>query len=76
MSKAMAQARAMVPVTERLLLTVPEACARAGIPRSRLYLEIAAGHIRSVKIGRLRRIPASALEEWVIQLVGEQTLAS
>lgn len=69
-------ATATVGVTEKLLLTVPEAVARAGIPRSRLYVELAAGRIRSIKVGRARRIPAAALEEWVSRLVEEQALAS
>jgi hypothetical protein len=40
-----------VPVSEKLLLSVPEACARVGLPRSRMYVELAAGRIfsRAVK---------------------------
>ncbi len=61
-----------VPVAEKLLLTVAEACARAGLPRSRIYVELAAGRIFSVKVGRSRRIPASALEAFVGRLIAEQ----
>lgn len=68
-------ATASVAVTEKLLLTIPEAVARVGIPRSRLYLEIAAGRISSVKIGRSRRISASALEAYVARICEEQGAA-
>lgn len=52
---------------ERLLLNVPEAAHRLGISRSRLYEIIGAGDIETVTIGRLRKIPTIALEEYVEQ---------
>ncbi len=67
-------ATASVDVANKLLLTVPEACARAGIPRSRLYQEIAAGRCFSIKVGRSRRIPATALEDYVRRLIEEQVV--
>ena len=50
---------------ERLLLTVPEAALRLGVGRSFLYRLVMAGEVRSVKLGRSRRIPVRALEEFV-----------
>jgi len=52
----------------KLLLTVPEAAARMGIGRSLLYSLVMRGEIRSVTIGRARRIPAAALDEFVAEL--------
>ena len=43
------------------LLDVSEAARRAGIGRSLMYDLIGRGSVRSVKIGRLRRIPADAI---------------
>ncbi len=63
---------AAVPVSEKRLLSVPEACARVGLPRSRMYVELAAGRIFSVKVGRSRRVPAQALEAFVARLIAEQ----
>jgi len=50
---------------ERLLLNVPEAAHRLGISRSRLYQIIGAGDIETVTIGRLRKIPTVALDDYV-----------
>lgn len=51
------------------LLYRPEEGARAlGISRSRLFELMAAGEVQSVQIGRSRRIPRSALEDYVSRL--------
>lgn len=50
---------------ERLLLRVDEAAASLGIAPSRVWAMIANGQIRSVQLGRSRRIPADALREFV-----------
>jgi excisionase family DNA binding protein len=47
------------------LLSIDEAAATLGLGRSLLYAEIAAGRIRSVKVGRRRLIPAGAIAEFV-----------
>ena len=52
---------------ERLLLNVPEAAHRLGISRSRLYEIIGAGDIETVTIGRLRKVPIAALDDYVEQ---------
>jgi len=50
---------------ERLLLTVVEAARRLEISRSRFYELLASGEIDSIHVGRLRRIPADALSDYV-----------
>ena len=52
--------------SDALADTVPVACARLGISRSTLYLEVAAGRLRAVKVrGRtlLRRVDQAAWAE-------------
>jgi excisionase family DNA binding protein len=51
-----------------LLLTVEDAAQRLSIGRTTMYSLISAGAIQSVTIGRLRRIPAECLEEYVAGL--------
>ena len=46
------------------LLSVPEAAEALGIGRTALYAEIQAGRCRSVKVGRRRLVPASALRAY------------
>lgn len=54
------------------LLLKPEEVAEAlGIARTRVYLLLRAGEIRSVKIGKVRRIPVAALQAYVERLQGE-----
>jgi excisionase family DNA binding protein len=57
--------RVKVEPDERLLLTVSEAARRLGIGRSLLYELLADGQIESIHVGRLRRIPAEALVDYV-----------
>ena len=52
----------------RLLLTVEEAAERIGICRSNMFKLIRQGDVKSVKVGRLRRVTPAALEEFVRQL--------
>jgi excisionase family DNA binding protein len=56
---------------QRLLLTPAEAAEAIGVSRSKLYELLGAGQIQSVYVGRSRRIPVTALEEFVAQLAGE-----
>lgn len=51
-------------------LTVAEAARRIGIGRTKLYEYVASGEIPSVKIGRLRRIPAEAVPEFLARRQG------
>jgi excisionase family DNA binding protein len=59
----------------RLLLTVPEAAEALAISRSKLYELLASGAIASVRIDGSRRIPLTALEEYVSRLLAERTAA-
>lgn len=62
----------MTVVQEKLLLTVPEAAARLGVARTFLYARVMRGELASIKLGRARRIPTMALEQFVARLVAEQ----
>jgi excisionase family DNA binding protein len=55
----------------RLILTIEEAAERLGIGRTLMYALVSAGEVESVRIGRLRRIPADALTTYVQGLRGE-----
>jgi len=57
---------------DRLLLTVNQAAGCLSLSRSHLYRYVQTGELRSVKIGRARRVPVSALEEFVQRLQDEQ----
>ena len=45
------------------LLSMEQAAQALGIGRTALYSEIGAGRIRSVKVGRRRLVPSSAISE-------------
>ena len=51
-----------------LLLTVEEAARRLRIGRTLVYQLISSGELESVKVGRLRRVPAECLPEYVATL--------
>jgi len=51
-----------------LLYRPEEAAVQLGISRSKVYLLLRRGEIRSVKIDGLRRIPAAALADYVADL--------
>ena len=53
---------------ERLLYRVPEVAQMLGVSRAFLYREIAAGRLRTVKLGAATRIPAEELLRYVGQL--------
>ena len=52
------------------LLSVDEVAEALNLGRSAVYLELAAGRIRSIKVGRRRLIPAAALAEFVAAQAG------
>ena len=59
------------------LLYKPESAAEhLGIGRSKLFELIAAHEIETVQIGRSRRVPAQALEDYVARLRQQQTTAA
>ncbi len=51
-----------------LLLTVEEAAKRLRLGRTLVYRLIASGELESVKVGRLRRVPAECLPEYIAAL--------
>lgn len=61
--------RGPAPTGHRRLLLRPEEAAQVlGIGRSTLYELMAAGEVESVRIGKSRRIPIAALEDYVERL--------
>jgi len=52
----------------QLLYTIPEVTQMLSLGRTRVYHLIRTGELSSVRIGASRRIPASALEEFVSAL--------
>lgn len=51
------------------LLSVAEVASALGIGRSALYSEIAAGRLRTIRVGRRRLVPASAIAEYITALL-------
>jgi excisionase family DNA binding protein len=60
------------PMPARVLLTVEEAAEQLGIGRTLLYKLIARGEIESIRIGRLRRVPTAAIQDYARRLSGER----
>ncbi|MCX2728804.1 helix-turn-helix domain-containing protein [Saccharopolyspora sp. NFXS83] len=56
----------------RVLLTVEEAAERLGIGRTTTYALVRSGELDSVRIGRLRRIPKEAIDQYAARLVQDQ----
>jgi len=54
-----------------LLITVEEAARRLSIGRSHVYAQMQRGNLRSVRIGRSRRILARDLEGFIQVLLGD-----
>jgi excisionase family DNA binding protein len=53
---------------KKILLAPGEAAVLLGIGKTKLYELLAAGEIESVLIGRCRRIPRPALDDYVVRL--------
>lgn len=51
-----------------VLLTVEEAARRLGIGRTLCFRLISTGQLESVPVGRLRRVPADAVHDYVTRL--------
>ena len=54
-----------LPDPTLVALTVEEAARRLGVGRTTMYALVASGEVPSVTIGRLRRVPAEALKEYI-----------
>ncbi|MGC5029289.1 helix-turn-helix domain-containing protein [Micromonospora sp. DT229] len=57
----------------RVVLTIEQAAERLGIGRTTMYALIKTGQIRTVTIGRLRRVPTFCLDEYVQSLLSNPT---
>jgi excisionase family DNA binding protein len=53
---------------ETVLLKVPEVLERLAISQTKLYELLSSGELRSVKVGRARRIPSHELERFIAEL--------
>jgi excisionase family DNA binding protein len=62
------QSDAAAPPTTPLVLTVEAAAERLGVGRTLMYALVKSGAVESVCIGRLRRIPADALDTFLSSL--------
>ena len=58
-------------VTEKLLLTVPEAAEALGVSRSHLYSLIQQGRLPTIRLGCSVRIPKAWLERYIEESVRE-----
>ena len=56
-----------------VLLTVEEAADALALGRTKVYELLDAGALRSIKIGRARRIPVEALHEFVHRMESQAT---
>lgn len=63
----------MTNIPDRLLLTTEQAAAQLGVGITKTKGLIRSGELRSVKIGRLRRILRVSLDEYVQRLFIEQS---
>ena len=53
---------------ETLLLKVPEVMARLAVGQTKVYELMSSGELRSVKVGRSRRVPTDELERFIADL--------
>ena len=52
-------------MTTKYLMTPEEAADALALSRSTVYLELSAGRLESISVGRARRIPIDAIEAWL-----------
>ncbi|WP_159807540.1 helix-turn-helix domain-containing protein [Cellulomonas citrea] len=60
--------------TPRVMLNVVEVAKRLSVGRSTMYELIPSGEIESVHIGRLHRVPADCLHEFVARCRRQQSV--
>ena len=53
---------------ETLLLKIPEVMARLAVGQTKVYELMSSGELRSVKVGRARRVPSDDLERFMAEL--------
>jgi excisionase family DNA binding protein len=59
--------------TDRVNLTIEEAAHRIGVGRTTMYALVKDGQVRTVRIGRLRRVPVWCLDEYLSGLLDQPT---
>jgi len=59
----------------RALLSVEAAATQLSIGRTTMYALLKNGDVASIRIGRLRRVPAEALTTYTARLIAEQNAA-
>ena len=60
----------------RLLYSVEEAAQLLGIGRTFMFELVAAGHVASFKIGKLRKISRRALDDYIAHLAEDEGTAT
>ena len=63
------------PGPTRTLLSVEAAATQLSIGRTTMYALLKNGDVASIRIGRLRRVPAEALTTYTTRLIAEQNAA-
>ena len=58
-------------VPAALLYTIPDVMTLLRLGKTQVFEEIRRGRIRSVKVGRARRVPAQSLTDFVALLIEE-----
>ena len=53
---------------DKLALSIPEACALAGVQKDSLYREINSGRLKTAKIKGRRVVRRKALEQWLTDM--------
>ena len=56
---------------KKLLLTPEEKAETLGVGRPKVYELLRSGRLRSVKIGKSRRVPMDAVEAFIAELLSE-----
>ena len=69
------ESRLMLDRRRRVLLTVEAAAEQLSISRTMMFALLKAGDVASVRVGRLRRVPAAELDVFARRLVAEQNAA-
>lgn len=59
---------ASIPTAGPLLLTVEQAAQQLGIGRTTVFALLKSGELESIPLGRLRRIPAECITEYIDRL--------
>ncbi|MGI8814883.1 MAG: excisionase family DNA-binding protein [Pseudonocardia sp.] len=71
----MSQSKRIPPTGPRVMLSVEAAAHQLSVSRTRMYALIKSGDVFSVRVGKLRRVPADALTTYVHQLTTAQRIA-